>query len=112
MDDKQRAQVGAQVRQARKRHPWTVKELAREAGVAANTVTAVELGRKVRPGNLRAVLDALAIDPLAEQAGHGDDAVSADVELASAVVAQWLRRQDGPTREQMIRELMRMVARS
>lgn len=108
MDAQQAARLGAQVRQARKRHPWTVRELAEAAGIAPNTVTAIEAGKNVRPGNLRAVLDALGIDPLSSD----DSASSADqdIALAQSIIAQWLRRQSADDRREMIRGLMRMVA--
>lgn len=110
MDTRQAATVGAQIRQARKRKHWTVKQLAIEAGVAANTVMAMENGRAVRPGNLRAVLDALGIPPLADvKTEHEADE---DVALAQSIISQWLRRQDANTRARMIRDLMAMVTRS
>ena len=105
MDERQAARIGAQVRQARKRNALTVHDLAEKAGVAPNTVTRVELGRSVRPGNLRAILDALRIDPMADS-----DDVAQDVELAQSVISQWLRHQPETRRREMIGRLMRMVA--
>lgn len=107
MDDKQAAALGAQVRQARKQHVWTVQELADRAGVAKNTVTAVELGRNVRPGNLRAVLDALGIEPLVTEVKDG---YPEDVQLILDVIGQWLRAKDEDQRTNAIRKLMMFVA--
>lgn len=61
MNEEQAGQVAALVRRARRSRQWTGDELAAAAGVAPGTVVRIENGRPVRPGNLRAVLDALDI---------------------------------------------------
>jgi transcriptional regulator with XRE-family HTH domain len=107
MDPKQAATIGAQVRQARKQRGMTVQELADAAGVAKNTVTGVELGRNTRPGNLRAVLDALGIEPLVAQIKDG---YPDDIQLILDVIGQWLRGKDEAARTRSIRALMMFVA--
>lgn len=80
--------IGKQVREARKNQGMSAATLATKAGIAANTVSAIENGRSVRPGNLRAVLDALGIEPLAErQARIG---YPPDVELVRDMVGMYL----------------------
>lgn len=108
MDERQAAQIGAQIRQARKAREWTQEQLAEQAGVAKKTVTAMENGRNVRPGNLRAVLDALGIPPLSEQQSDQDEA-AADIELLHTILAQWLRGQSADQRARSIRDIMRFV---
>lgn len=69
MDAAQRQRVGGQIRTARKMRGWSQEDLAREAEVSANTVVAAESGRKrTQDGKLRAILDALDIDPTLSEA--------------------------------------------
>ncbi|GAB2677485.1 helix-turn-helix domain-containing protein [Thalassiella azotivora] len=104
--EQQRAAVAAQIRQERKRRGWSQEKLADTAGVAKNTVNAMENGRSVRPGNLRAVLDALEIDPLAER---GPTPADDDAEFGAEIIRQWLRQQPEDQRARAIKDLMRFV---
>lgn len=106
MSEQQIADVAAQVRRARKARGLTVKEMAREAGVADGTITRVETGQKVRPGNLRAVLDALGITA----APIGGTPAPEDVQLALDLVEKWLLAVPvGEDRERAVRELIRWI---
>lgn len=110
VDERRRARVGATIRAARKRVPWTQAELARAAHVAPNTVVAIESGREVRPSNLRDVMDALQI-PSAYAVDEDDDAERArDVDLAVNLVTRWLQGAAPSQRREFIRELMQLAA--
>ncbi len=85
MDATQAIRIGTQVRAARKARGWSQSDLAEAAGVAPNTVSAIEAGRNTRPGSLRSVLDALGIQPAAAGAAYVDE-----VELVRDLVGQWL----------------------
>ena len=50
------------IRDARRERGWSQNRLSREAGIAPNTVTRIELGQKVRPGSLAAVVRVLGVD--------------------------------------------------
>lgn len=86
MDEHQAIAIGSQVRRARKAHDWTQGQLATEAGVAPGTVVSVELGKNVRPGSLRSVLDALNIPPISDAPKTVDNGVK----LALDLVEKWL----------------------
>lgn len=73
----QKAWIGARVVEERERRGWTQKELAEHAGLAGNTVVAIENGRSYRAGSLAAVRETLGLDlsrydddPLAETASE------------------------------------------
>lgn len=66
MNEKQRADLAAKVRGARKARGWSQERLAKEAGVAANTVLHIEKAKRdPHPGTLRKVLDTLGFPPAA-----------------------------------------------
>jgi transcriptional regulator with XRE-family HTH domain len=91
MDEEQRAELAAQVREARKARGWSQARLADEAGVAENTVMHLEQAKKnTQPGNVRKILDALEIAPLAATALNLDD-VPEDVQIFLRVAVQRLR---------------------
>ena len=102
----QAAAVAGQVRRARKASGLTVKGLAAKAGVADGTITRIETGQKVRPGNLRAVLDALGIPPLSETEPASR---SEQVQLALDLVEQWLNAQDPEQVPHKVAELTRWI---
>lgn len=85
-DAEQAARIGAQVRKARRANDWTGKQLAEFAGVSPGTVVSIENGRPTRPGNLRAVLDALSIPPITETEQSVDDDVKLAVEIVQAAL--------------------------
>ena len=105
MDEQQASSLGSQVRRARKAREWTQSDLAREAGVAPGTVVSIENAKKVRPGNLRAVLDALGIPPISDSPHELDD----DVKLALEIVQRWLEAMTEAARTAAIRELTRFT---
>ena len=106
MDDRQLQSLAAQVRAARKGREWTQDDLAREAGVAPGTVLRLEKGLGVRQGNLRAILDALGIPPLASL----DNGSDAGVELAKDLVEKWLLAMDSDEdRNRAVQELTRWI---
>lgn len=105
MDEQQMASVAGQVRRARKAMGLTVKGLADAAGVADGTITRIETGQKVRPGNLRAVLDALQIAPLSAVATTTPD----NVQLAMDLVKKWLLAMPEGERDHAVQELTRWI---
>ena len=105
MSDLQVASTGAQVRRARKARGWTTQELADQAGVAQGTVTRIENGRPTRPGNLKAVLDALNLEPAHLADIQPDEAVS----LALDLVSKWLMAMPADERNHAVHELTRWI---
>lgn len=103
--EQQAARIGAQVRRARKAHGWTIQELADAAGVAPNTANAVELGRKTRPGNLRAVLDAVGLPADLP----GEQQTDSGTQLALDVVQKWLEALPPEERAEAVQRLVRFV---
>ena len=100
--------IAGMIRRARKSRGWTQDDLAREAGVAPGTVGAIELAKKVRPGSLRAVLDALALSP--EVMDEGDaDGPGADVQLVLDVVRKYLEGKTGEDRTAAVHALIRFT---
>lgn len=66
MNQEQRAELAAQVIEARNEKGWSQRRLAEEAGVSEGTITNLEKARRMtQPEKLRAILDALDIKPLA-----------------------------------------------
>jgi len=104
MDAQQAAKLGAQVRRARKAHDWTQAQLAETAGVAGGTIVRIETGQNVRPGNLRAVLDALGIPPLSQASTKAPT----NVQTALDVVEGWLMAIEDPAeRDNAVMDLIR-----
>lgn len=102
--EQQMASIGAQVRRARKARGWTTLQLAHEAGVAQGTVVSVENGRKVRPGNLKAVLDALQV-----QVATDDPTLDESVTLAVDLVRKWLLAMPAAERSHAVNDLVRFT---
>lgn len=105
MDEQQMASIAAQVRRARKAGGLTVKELAAKAGVADGTITRVETGQKVRPGNLRAILDALDVPPISAVSSEVPD----NVQLAMDLVKKWLMAMPEGQRDHALQDLTRWI---
>jgi len=98
--------IAAQVRRARRAKGWTGAQLAEAAGVAGGTIVRIENGRDVRPGNLRAVLDALELTVQAEEPiREGDE----DARFAVELVQKWIEALDPEERHEAIRDLTRFV---
>lgn len=109
---RQMSALGARVRAARKARGWTLQELASRASVATNTANSVELGRSVRPGNLRAVLHAVGLRPddEAEDVEQLEDVEDEGIRLALDLVEHWLLGIEDPDeRTHAVRELTRFV---
>lgn len=79
-------------------------QLAAEAGVAQGTVVSVENGRKVRPGNLKAVLDALEVTVASE-----DTSPDESVQLALDLVSKWLMAMEPAQRSHAVNDLVRFT---
>lgn len=105
MSMSQEQHLGAQVREARTKRGWTGRQLADAAGVAAGTVVRIERGNGVRPGNLRAVLDALGIEPGAVVTEY-----TPDVETAVMMLGAWLSSLGPTDRSSAIRDLGAFIA--
>lgn len=103
-DDEPQA-IGAKVRGAREARGWTLADLAERAGVAPNTANALELGRKVRPGSLRAVLEAVEILP--ERPDPGE--IDGGVRLAKDLIQTWLEELPPGRRVEAVQELTKFV---
>jgi len=101
-DSRQVHEIASRVRRMRRMQEWTQVELARAAGVAPGTVNSIENGRPVRPGNLRAVLDALHIPMPSEPEDDGTG-------LAVDMVRQWLAVMDDAERVPAIQALTRFT---
>jgi transcriptional regulator with XRE-family HTH domain len=82
-----------------------VKGLAEKAGVADGTITRLETGQKVRPGNLRAVLDALDIAPTASRPSD----LPGNVQLAKDLVEKWMMALPEGERDHALQELTRWI---
>lgn len=102
--DQQAAEIGAKVRRARKARGWTIDDLAEVAGVAPNTANKVELGRKVRPGNLRSVIDAVGVESKSEPTE-----VDGGVQLAMDLVQKWLEALPPEERVKAVQDLTRFI---
>lgn len=97
--------IGARVRDTRKTRGLTAANLAELAGVAPNTVSAIENDKPVRPGNMKAVLDALGIADL--QAAPAS-AYPDDVDLVMVFVGEFLMARPRQ-RAQIERELAKFL---
>lgn len=67
--------VGDEIRRARERRVWGQAELARAAGITANTLWKIEHGHQApRPATVRRIAEVLGLDPseLMAPTGTGD----------------------------------------
>lgn len=102
MDDAQRKEVGARVRQARNDRGWSQGRLAEEAGVTENTVLSIEQGRRqTQAAKLRAVLDALGMPAPIDDA-LSLDGVPEDARIFLKVAAQRLKVLDETERARVL----------
>jgi transcriptional regulator with XRE-family HTH domain len=107
MNDHQRKTIGDQVAGARGLRGWTQRELAAEAGIAANTVRAIERGQNVQPGKLGKVMDALDIKPMAE--AQAEVGYPADIELVRDAIGMTLLDIPEGERANYVRALFRAI---
>jgi transcriptional regulator with XRE-family HTH domain len=104
MDDQQRADLAAQVREARGQRGWSQARLASEAGVSENTVLKLEQGvRATQPAKVRQILDALGVAPAMSVIEL--DGVPEDVQIFLTVAAQRLRVMDPADRNRVLADL-------
>jgi transcriptional regulator with XRE-family HTH domain len=55
---------GAKLKELRENRAFSVRDLAQEAGISTDTITALEKGRrKAWPRNVRKLADALGVEP-------------------------------------------------
>ena len=88
MNAEQRQQIGNKVEEARKVKGWYQKDLAEAAGVAVNTVRALEKGESVSAGTIRKVLDAVGVEPVAD--ARRREGFPPDVQMVLDLVGMYL----------------------
>jgi transcriptional regulator with XRE-family HTH domain len=104
MDDAQRQEVADDIKRLRKERGWSQAKLAEEARVDEDTVAAAESGRRrTQEGNLRAILDALDIEPTAARLVL--TGLPEDVDVFVRVVAERLRHMDSDRRAHVLADL-------
>lgn len=104
MNQEQRAELAAQVKEARDQRGWSQARLATEARVSENTVMMLERGqRATQPAKVRAILDALEVEPLASAIEL--DGVPEDVRIFLTVAAQRLRVMEEGERQKVLTDL-------
>lgn len=103
MDEQQRADLAATVRDARRQHGWSQARLAKEAGVSENTVLKLEKAeRSPHSGTVRKILDALGIQPTARILDL--DGVPEDVAIFLTVALQRLSVMPEGERQRVLNE--------
>lgn len=107
MNETQRRTIGEQVLAARGLRGWSQKDLATAAGIAPNTVGAIERGDTVQPGKLGKVMAALDIKPLAEE--QGDEGYSVDIELVRDAIGMALLDLPEGERAAVVRNIIRAL---
>lgn len=103
MNDEQRAELGQQIREARRARGWSQARLGENAGVAENTVLSIEKGNPAQSAKVRAVLDALDLVPPATVIAL--DGVTEDIRIFLTVALQRLRVLDEPDRARVLADL-------
>jgi transcriptional regulator with XRE-family HTH domain len=88
MDAVQREGVGARIAELRNQRGWSQAKLADESGVSARTVYTVEKGNNISATKLRAILDALGVEP--EDRAIVLDDLPEDVEIFVRVAVERL----------------------
>jgi transcriptional regulator with XRE-family HTH domain len=83
------AHIAAQVRRARKSQGLSQEKLAELAGVAPGTISALEQGKKVRPGNLHAIRTTLGL-PDGNDEPAPDDERAQKIALAHDMLDKWI----------------------
>lgn len=107
MNETQRRTIGEQVLAARGLRGWSQKDLASEAGIAPNTVGAIERGDSVQPGKLSKVMEALDIRPLAE--AQEAEGYPVDIELIRDAIGMALLDVPEDERAALVRNLLRAL---
>lgn len=105
MNERQRRDIGAQVKAAREAKGMTQAEVALKAGLgSSNTVGSIEHGREVKAGSLRKVLDALGVEPVAQTLRR--EGYPQDVELVLDVLGMYLMAKPADERPQVAHALV------
>lgn len=105
MDQEQREQVAARIKDARKGRGWSQRMLAEEAGVSENTVLSIEGGkRQPQDAKLRAVLEALGM-PEPIDGTLSLEGVPEDVRIFLKVAAQRLKIMDPAERSRILADI-------
>jgi transcriptional regulator with XRE-family HTH domain len=64
---------GMELRKLRKEYAWSQRDLARESGVAQDTITRLETGkREAQPRTVRRLAEALGVEPRELMRGRDD----------------------------------------
>lgn len=108
MDKAQREQRAEQVRTERERRGLSQKALAELAGVAPNTIGAIEAAKSVQVGNMGKVMNALEIEPISESLARQE--MPQDVHLVTEVVSMWMQGIPKDQRAAEVLELFRFLA--
>lgn len=104
MNEEQRAELAAQVRQTRTDLGWSQAVLAEQAGVSENTVMKLEQGaRATQPAKVRQILDALGVVP--PMSVIDLEGVPKDVQIFLTVAAQRLKVMDPTDRNRVLADL-------
>ena len=103
------AMIAAQIRRKRKTLGWSQDRLAEEAGVAPGTISRVEQGMKVRPGNLHAIRTTLGLPDGDGEQPAADDPREGRVQLALDLTEKWLRALPEGEVDAAIEDLTRWV---
>jgi transcriptional regulator with XRE-family HTH domain len=108
----QYSELGPAIRRARNAKGWSQADLASRLGVALRSVGGWERGEHV-PLNRLAMLHEL-LGPLApaEPANALDGSQSPAVDVALAVISEWLLAMPEPERQSAVRRLVRFVMQS
>lgn len=103
---------GERIRDARLARGWSQARLAREAGVAENTVLAAEQGKRRTQGdNLQAIIDALGMATLEDEAWLDLDGVPEDARAFLRVAAARLAAMNEDIRARLLNALYpRLIA--
>lgn len=109
MDEGQRLDVAKRVRDAREALMWTNARLAQVAGVAPNTVSAIENAREVKPSSLGKVWMALGLQPLEAAIERDPELVPQEVQLVTDALKYWLMGKEGDDRAKSLAQLLDCV---
>ena len=103
------AAIAAQVRSRRKSMGWSQEELAKRAGVAAGTVSSLEQGKKLRPGNLHAIRTTLGLPDGDGEQEPADSPRAAKIRFMHELVDKWLDARPDEDLESEAEEFTRWV---